>query len=56
VIYQILEQGSFELPKPIWKDLYLGTKKVSREGRRPSSSRAFQFGKKAENDAKDQRL
>jgi soluble lytic murein transglycosylase len=38
VIYQILEQGSFELPSPVWKDLYLGTKKVSQAGRVTSPS------------------
>ncbi len=37
VIYQALEQGSFDWPVPIWKDLFFGTKngtkKVSRAGR-----------------------
>ncbi len=33
VIYQILEQGSFDWPAPVWKDLFLGTKKVSRAGK-----------------------
>lgn len=33
VIYQALEQGSFEWPSPVWKDLFLGTKKVSRAGK-----------------------
>lgn len=30
VVYQLLEQGSFEWPVPVWKDLFLGGKKVSR--------------------------
>ncbi len=29
IIYQLLDQGSFELPDPVWKDLYMGAKKVS---------------------------
>lgn len=33
VIYQILEQGTFDWPAPVWKDLFLGTKKVSRAGK-----------------------
>lgn len=30
VVYQTLEQGSFEWPAPLWKDLFLGKQKVSR--------------------------
>lgn len=29
VIYQLLEQGSYELPTPVWKDLFVGEKKMS---------------------------
>ena len=31
VLYQLLEQSSIDLPSPLWKDLFLGTKKVSQK-------------------------
>lgn len=42
VIYELIEQGSFEWPAPVWKDLFLGTKRVSKAPKKISSGKRVQ--------------